>query len=117
MSTTSFEISPKMSTYLLAFIVSDFDYISNVESIAEGETLHRIYARGDIVQGAQVALMNSAAFLKALEQYADYVYELPKMYSAAVPDFGAGKTFYKYFIMKTNQKLFRRNGKLGFDHL
>jgi hypothetical protein len=36
------------------------------------------------------ALDNSAKFLKELERYAKYDYELPKMYSAAIPDFAAG---------------------------
>lgn len=93
-----------MSTYLLAFIVSDFGFISNDDSIIEGETLHRIYARVDAVNRAQLALESNVKFLTELERYADYVYELPKMYSAAVPDFGAGKTFFKYSFTKINFK-------------
>lgn len=83
-----------MSSYLLAFIVSDFDYISNEEIIEGRETLHRIYAREDTVHRAELALKSNGLFLKALEDYANYIYELPKMYSAAVPDFGAGKSLF-----------------------
>lgn len=53
--------------------------------------ISRIYARSDDVEKAQFALDNSIKLLKELELYCKTGYELPKMYSAAVPDFGAGK--------------------------
>lgn len=90
-----------MSTFLLAFIVSDFDFVSNLETVASGGTIHRIYARFDIIQRTVQALMNSERFLKELERYVDFFYELPKMYSAAIPDFGGGKLLFRVFIQKT----------------
>lgn len=53
----------------------------------------RIYARKSAVNEAEYALSKSIEFLNELERYAKYGYELPKMYQAAVPDFGAGKYF------------------------
>lgn len=79
-----------MPSYLLAFVVSDFDYISNEATISSGDTLHRVYARPADVHRAQYALKNSDLFLKELEVFARYEYELPKMWSAAIPDFAAG---------------------------
>jgi aminopeptidase N len=80
-----------MSSYLLAFIVSDFDFISNAEGLPEGDTLHRIYARKSDVANTKYALDNGIKFLKELETYNSFKYELNKMYQVAVPDFGAGK--------------------------
>lgn len=50
----------------------------------------RVYARSEDVSRTEFALKNSELFLNQLEEYANYHYELPKMYSAAIPDFIAG---------------------------
>ncbi|XP_037033807.1 putative aminopeptidase-2 [Bradysia coprophila] len=89
-TTTSFPVTPIMSSYLLAFVVSDFDYSTNEEGLAAGETIQRVYARPDEKQRTEYALDSSIKFLKQLESWADYEYELPKMFSAAIPDFAAG---------------------------
>ncbi|KAJ6646807.1 Aminopeptidase N, partial [Pseudolycoriella hygida] len=89
-TTTTFETTPIMSSYLLAFVVSDFDYSSNELGLPEGETEQRVYARPDEKARTEFALENSVKFLKQLEVWADYPYELPKMFSAAIPDFAAG---------------------------
>lgn len=81
-----------MSSYLLAFVVSDFDFISNSASLEDGDTLHRIYARKSDVANTQYALDNGVKFLKELERFAKFYYELDKLFSVAVPDFGAGES-------------------------
>ena len=91
MVTTSFPDSPRMSSYLLAFVVSDFTYISNQATLPADGRLHRIYARTEDVARAQYALDNDVKMLNALVNYVSYNYELTKMFSAAIPDFGAGK--------------------------
>jgi aminopeptidase N len=90
-----------MSSYLLAFLVSDFDFISNADGLPAGETLHRIYARKDDVARTKYALDLGVMFLQELERYAKFEYELPKMFSAAIPDFGAGECALKSFFFST----------------
>ncbi|CAO1388277.1 unnamed protein product [Diamesa serratosioi] len=83
--TTKFEKTPVMSTYLLAFVVSDFEFISNAATKMDNETLHRIYVRSDAIEHTKYALENSEKFLKALENYVSFDYELSKVDSAAIP--------------------------------
>lgn len=77
-----------MSSYLLAFVVSDFKHISNEGDIGPDDTLHRIWVRPDSVSKAPYALENSAKVLKALENYVGFNFELPKVDSAAIPGKG-----------------------------
>lgn len=59
---------------------------------------HRVYARQDGYLNTNYALQRSVELLKELERYANYTYELPKMFSAAIPDFGAGESFSSSFF-------------------
>lgn len=83
--TTSFTPSPVMSSYLLAFIVSDLQHISNAATKLPADTLHRIWVRPDSLSKAQYALENSALVLKALENYVNVKFVMPKCDSAGVP--------------------------------
>lgn len=49
-----------------------------------------MYARPNSFERTIFALENSVKFLKALEAYSSFNYELTTMWSAAIPDFGAG---------------------------
>lgn len=73
-----------MSTYLVAFIVSDFTYIE-----AENQ---RVYSRPDYIEygNGDFALSVGIPCLKALEEYTGVNYSLSKMYQASIPDFSAG---------------------------
>lgn len=86
--TTSFQQSPIMSSYLNAWVISDF--ASRSLDNGPEATRHSVFARLDDVNKVQSALDHSFVFLKALEDYCSYKYELSKMYSAAIPDFSAG---------------------------
>lgn len=86
--TTSFQQSPIMSSYLNAWVISDF--ASRSLDNGPQETAHSVFARLDDVNKVQSALEHSFTFLKELEDYCSYKYELSKMYSAAIPDFAAG---------------------------
>lgn len=77
-----------MSSYLNAFVVSDFAYRSLYNGPSTTE--HRVYSRERDVVNVKASLENSYLFLAELEAFCNYTYELDKMYSAAIPDFSAG---------------------------
>nr|XP_020506937.1 aminopeptidase N-like [Labrus bergylta] len=85
---TVFKPTEKMSTYLLAFIVSDFEFIS--ENI--GGVLIRIFARKPAIDAGQgeYALNKTGPILKYFESYFSSKYPLPKSDQIALPDFNAG---------------------------
>ncbi|XP_062403701.1 aminopeptidase N-like [Sardina pilchardus] len=85
---TKFAPTPKMSTYLLAFIVSDYDFIE----AAEGDVLIRIFARKKAIAAGQgkYALNVTGPILKFFEAYYNASYPLPKSDQIALPDFNAG---------------------------
>lgn len=75
-----------MSSYLLAFVISDLESVTNEETKQQDETLHRIWVRPDSVSRAQFALESSDQSLKALENYLNFKFELPKLDSAGIPN-------------------------------
>uniref|UniRef100_A0A4W6F536 Aminopeptidase n=1 Tax=Lates calcarifer TaxID=8187 RepID=A0A4W6F536_LATCA len=85
---TVFEPTEKMSTYLLAFIVSDFDFINNT---IDGVWI-RIFARKPAIAAGQgeYALNKTGPILKFFEKYYNSSYPLPKSDQIALPDFNAG---------------------------
>ncbi|XP_054476640.1 aminopeptidase N-like isoform X1 [Anoplopoma fimbria] len=85
---TTFEPTEKMSTYLLAFIVSDFAFINNT---IDG-VLIRIFARKPAIAAGQgdYALNKTGPILKFFEKYYSSKYPLPKSDQIALPDFNAG---------------------------
>ncbi|XP_036963792.1 aminopeptidase N-like [Acanthopagrus latus] len=88
LQTTVFEPTPKMSTYLLAFIVSDFGYINNtIDDVSV-----RIFARKPAIAAGQgdYALKITGPILKFFEKYYSSKYPLPKSDQIALPDFNAG---------------------------
>ncbi|XP_037538536.1 aminopeptidase Ey [Nematolebias whitei] len=85
---TVFEQTEKMSTYLLAFIVSDFIHIGNTIDNVE----IRIFARRSAIAAGQgqYALNITGPILKFFEEYYKVPYPLPKSDQIALPDFNAG---------------------------
>ncbi|XP_062856328.1 alanyl (membrane) aminopeptidase b, tandem duplicate 1 [Trichomycterus rosablanca] len=85
---TTFEETKRMSTYLLAFIVSNFIDIWHME----GDVLIRIYARKDAINAGQgrYALNITGPILKFFEEYYNATYPLSKSDQIALPDFNAG---------------------------
>lgn len=79
-----------MSTYLLAFLVSDFEYLSNENNKTEAEALQSIYTRPGFQHKAKYGLENSVKILTELEDFADMKFDLPKLDSGAIPGKGGG---------------------------
>ncbi|XP_029317153.1 aminopeptidase N-like [Cottoperca gobio] len=86
---TTFEPTQRMSTYLLAFIVSDF---VNVHSTQNNNLLIRIWARRKAIEDRQgdYALNVTGPMLQFYEHYYNATYPLSKSDQIALPDFHAG---------------------------
>lgn len=84
---TSFETTPKMSTYLLAFVHGD---MGRTQARTKDGTLVSVYATPDNVEHTKFAL---DVAVKMLEFYNDYFaipYPLEKCDFIALPDFSSG---------------------------
>jgi puromycin-sensitive aminopeptidase len=79
--------TPKMSTYLVAFLVGDFEYIE--KTTPEG-VLVRTYATPGKSGQLEFALDTAVRCLSYYSEYFGIPYPLPKLDMIAVPDFAAG---------------------------
>src|SRR5271163_4957462 len=84
--TITFARTPKMSTYLVAFLVGDFQCLSGE---SDGVPI-RACATPDKVQFAQFALSGAEFFLHYYDDYFGINYPMPKLDMIAIPDFEAG---------------------------
>lgn len=87
-ATTYFPETPLTSSYLIAFVVSDFEYTSNA---GRPDVLpHRVYAKPSEVNNTLLALKDGERILSAISDYVNINYTYPKMDQIAIPDFDAG---------------------------
>jgi aminopeptidase N len=84
--TITFARTPKMSTYLVAFLVGDFQCLSGA---SDGVPI-RACATPDKVQFAHYALAGAEFFLHYYDTYFGIKYPMPKLDMIAIPDFEAG---------------------------
>ncbi|XP_069748207.1 endoplasmic reticulum aminopeptidase 2-like isoform X2 [Narcine bancroftii] len=82
-----FDVSVKMSTYLVAFIVCDFKSVSAVTSTGIKVS---IYAAPDKWNQTHYALEAAVKLLEFYEHYFNIYYPLPKQDLVAIPDFESG---------------------------
>ncbi|CAK8674727.1 unnamed protein product [Clavelina lepadiformis] len=87
---TRFDRTPKMSTYLLAFVVCRFDYVEQEGVKYDYQT--RVFARpSEIAKGnGDYASKVAPAVLKYFEESLNVSYKLPKSDQIAVPHFNSG---------------------------
>ncbi|XP_012319279.2 aminopeptidase N [Aotus nancymaae] len=86
---TEFHPTPKMSTYLLAFIISEF---THVEEHASNGVLIRIWARPSAIAAGHgdYALNVTGPILNFFASHYNTSYPLPKSDQIGLPDFNAG---------------------------
>lgn len=84
--TVTFSPSPKMSTYLLAYIIGEFEYI---EKKTKRGVLVRVFVTHGKKKQAEFALETAARCLDYYEEYFDIHYPLPVMDLIALPDFAS----------------------------
>ena len=82
-----FQESVKMSSYLVAFVVSKFRF---EETTLENNVTFRVWARPDYLDQTTYALDIGPRILEFFESYFDVKYPLPKQDMIAVPNFGSG---------------------------
>lgn len=82
-----FETSVKMSTYLVAYSVSDFEY-KEAKTESKDDVVFRIYARRDAMAQVDYAAEIGPKLLKFYEDYFQIKFPLPKIDMIAIPDFG-----------------------------
>jgi puromycin-sensitive aminopeptidase len=85
--TVHFAPTPKMSTYLVAFIVGELEYL---EGTTEEGVAIRIYATPGREGQLAFALETSVRALEFYNGYFGIPYPLPKLDMVALPDFAAG---------------------------
>lgn len=86
--TTTFDITPKISTYLVAFVVADYNYTEDNST----EIHYRVWTKPQSIAQAKYALKVGRELLEEMGKYtnisfSDYV---PKMDQVSLRDFSAG---------------------------
>ncbi len=82
-----FAETPRMSTYLLAFVVGQLEA---VEAKGPDGVLHRVWATPDKAEFGRFALETSQRILAYLNDYFGTPYPLEKLDHLALPDFASG---------------------------
>uniref|UniRef100_A0A7S4F5X8 Aminopeptidase n=2 Tax=Chrysotila carterae TaxID=13221 RepID=A0A7S4F5X8_CHRCT len=85
--TVSFDRTPRMSTYLLAFVVGEFDA---VEATSKNGVQIRVFCPPGKPQLGRFALECAVAALDSYDETFQIHYPLPKADMVAIPEFAAG---------------------------
>jgi len=82
-----FETTPPMSTYLVAWVIAELEYL---EAKTSRDLPVRVYTTPGKKEHGQFALETAIDTLKYFEQWFGIPYALPKLDMVAMPDFAAG---------------------------
>ncbi|EDV93344.1 aminopeptidase N [Drosophila grimshawi] len=83
---TVFQTTPPMSTYLIAFIVSDFEFTSGEMNGLR----QRVFSRKGMQDQQEWTLWSGLVVEASLAKYYDVPFPLPKLDQAGIPQFSAG---------------------------
>lgn len=79
-----FETSPLMSTYLVAFLISDFPC---KEKFTENGFRYRVFAQPNLMKYADSILSESEKILNTISDYLQVDFPLQKLDQAFIPDY------------------------------
>lgn len=90
---TVFHRTPRMSTYLVAFLVSNFEFIEAPLKRSDGtSTRVRVYSTPESLASGELnhSLASALGALHVYESLFEIAFPLPKIDLVAIPDFAAG---------------------------
>ncbi|KAK0503051.1 leucyl aminopeptidase [Armillaria luteobubalina] len=88
---TTFDTTPPMSSYIVAFANGPFSYLESSAKMPSGKTVAlRIYATSDLIHQAQFALDVKEKVLPLYEEVFGVEYPLPKLDTLVASDFDMG---------------------------
>ncbi|KAJ1956831.1 hypothetical protein EC988_001145, partial [Linderina pennispora] len=92
LKTVYFECTPRMSTYLLAIVAGELDYVEGVAMAGPNgaPVTCRVYTPPADVDKVKFSLDTAVQVLETLVEMFDYPYPLPKLDLVAVPELEAG---------------------------
>ncbi|EGC29778.1 hypothetical protein DICPUDRAFT_51094 [Dictyostelium purpureum] len=90
-TTTKFNTSPKMSSYLVCIVIHQFKSVSQLYIRNDNTTVNvTVWAEDELIDYVNYPLDMAIKSIKFFEEYFDIEYPLPKMDLVAIPDFAAG---------------------------
>lgn len=86
MTKTTFQETPIMSTYLIAFVISDFANLSSPNGY------YRTFSKPSAINSTKMALVEGEKILDGISNYLgiNYNVTMPKMDQISIPQFSAG---------------------------
>jgi len=104
-----YQVSPIMSTYLLAFVVSNFTF----KQTKTDDVQFRVWSRESNSNHTGLALEAGPKILKFFEQHFNIKYPLPKMDLVAMPDYLGGAMENWGLIIFQEKKIIFKHGESG----
>lgn len=105
----TFETTPLMSTYLVAFVISDFAY--------HEKDKYRVYSTPEHISAgdADFALDVSIPAIAALEEYTKVEYPLEKLYQIAIPHMSGAMENWGLVTYNESRLLYNKQEKTAIE--